>query len=152
MRRARREGGIGHGGPSMVAIASTCGKCRRGVRLSVSQTVQRGELRWGTSYQCEFCGTAEESDGVGAAPEDVRRAIIEQDGEWGLTVTDVVVVPTALRVLRQALALSISETAAIKRGAPGTLVRGTRVEMMRLEAAMRKAGVDARVARCAPAS
>lgn len=63
----------------------------------------------------------------------MREIVIAEQGEWALTVeaTGGQIVQ-ALKILREALGLSLPETSRLKPLLPGSVVSGTRAEMERL--------------------
>jgi hypothetical protein len=80
---------------------------------------------------------------VGLPSEEVRRAILEEEGQWGLRVAE----PdgqgqfVALKVLREAQRLTVAQTADLRRQLPGVVARGTRTEMEGLRALLAAEGL-----------
>lgn len=119
----------------MATAKWNCRACGTEVEVIVGQTVDRDRLLWHMGYNCPACGDQREEDGFDSAPVDVRIAILEQEGKWGLTLDggqSREEILNALRLLRQALGLSIAETSELKRMLPGPLAVGTKIEIDRL--------------------
>jgi hypothetical protein len=82
------------------------------------------------SFRCPSCGSAYEADGGGETPQDIRAAVLTEEGEWELHVPD----PGAPKIciaktLRQELSLSLTQSAALIRNLPGVVATGTEAEM-----------------------
>jgi hypothetical protein len=105
----------------------TCDRCGQ----PASQAFGEGGRGWYESFHCPSCGRAYEADGFTPAPEEFRRAMIAEEGEWALDVT----APPSLMLLkamRQEFSLSLGEAQELKGRLPGELRRGTRYEMEKL--------------------
>jgi hypothetical protein len=130
----------------VAVIRERCRTCTAETDVVVGQAIYDGELVWHRGYRCTYCGVQIEEDGRGSAPDDVRRAILQQEGEWALTLEE----PgrratTALKLLRQALSLSLGEVEELRKLIPGTVVSGTKTEMERLSAILSTDGLQAAV-------
>ncbi len=104
-----------------------CDRCGQ----PASQAFGEGGRGWYESFHCPSCGQAYESDGGTPAPEEFRRVIMAQQGEWALEAT----APASIRLLkalRKEFSLSLEEAQQLKQRMPGELRRGTRYEMERL--------------------
>jgi hypothetical protein len=104
-----------------------CDRCGK----PASQAFGEGGRGWYESFQCPSCGEAYEADGFTPAPEEFRRIIIAEEGEWALEAT----APPSLallKTLREEFSLSLAEAQELKRRMPGELRRGTRYEMEKL--------------------
>jgi hypothetical protein len=83
-------------------------------------------------------------------PDDIRLTILQQEGEWTLILdreesnrsTTV-----ALKLLRQALNLPLSEVGKLRRLLPGPVATGTRAEMDRLLSILAAEGVRASISK-----
>lgn len=104
-----------------------CDRCGQ----PASQKFGEGGLGWYESFHCSSCGQAYEADGLIPVPEEFRRAIIAQEGEWTLEATAPLSI-TLLKAFREALSLSLGEAQELKQRMPGELRRGTRYEMEKL--------------------
>lgn len=104
--------------------------CDRCGRPATQAFGERGR-GWFESFHCPSCGDAYEADGGSPTPEEFRRAIIAEDGEWAIEATAALSL-ALLKALRQVFALSLAEAQELKRRMPGELRRGTRYEMENL--------------------
>jgi hypothetical protein len=93
------------------------------------QLVQDGRLRWEEDWQCTECHIASGDRGVGA-PAWIRDEILAQHGAYRLTLTDETVEGVVvLKVLRDALGLSIAQAQQAMRALRGAGYEGTYVEL-----------------------
>src|SRR5438477_11427783 len=90
-----------------------------------SQAFGEGGRGWYESFHCPSCGQAFEADGFTPAPEEFRRVIIAQEGEWKLEATAPLSL-ALLKALREEFSLSLGEAQQLKARMPGALRRGTR--------------------------
>lgn len=104
-----------------------CDRCGR----PATQAFGEGGRGWYESFDCPSCGEAYEADGGSPTPDEFRRAIIAEEGEWAIEATTSLS-PALLRSLRQVFSLSLAEAQELKRRMPGELRRGTRYEMEKL--------------------
>src|SRR5437868_6619833 len=94
----------------MAFLRERCPTCGVETDVAVGQAIDGGDLVWHKGYTCPSCGDAREEDGRGQAPGDIRRAILQQDGEWTLVIEEAGTrATTALKLLRQALDLSLGQ-------------------------------------------
>ena len=132
----------------MAVLREQCRSCRSEVDVTVGQAVCDHELVWHKGYTCPNCGGSTEEDGRGPTPDEVRCAIIQQEGEWALELAETgILVTMALKMLRQALNLSLSEVGELRTRLPGVVVTGTRTEVDRLLAILSSKGLKTSVAR-----
>lgn len=120
-----------------------CPRCGSSFNITARQRITGSGLGWSISSSCPNCGHQEESDGIGLPPADVRADIIARDGEWELVLTDASQSLKALEQLRRELGLSLSDVRQIKANIPGTVIRGTNVEMSYLKMLLAKSGTSA---------
>jgi hypothetical protein len=80
---------------------------------------------------CPACGQEYTADGLAPAPDEFRRLILAEEGEWALNATTRLSVGVLLAV-RETLSLSLSQVQELKGRMPGELRRGTRHEMEQL--------------------
>ena len=114
----------------MATIYQRCPKCDREVPVTVGQTWQYAGLRWSMSCLCPFCGAGYEADGRGIPPQDIRAAILTEEGEWQLQVPDATAPKTCIaKSLRNELNLSLTQAAQLIHQIPGVLATGTNAEM-----------------------
>jgi hypothetical protein len=104
-----------------------CDRCGK----PASQTFGEGGMGWYESFHYESCGRSYEADGRSPAPEEFRRAIIAQEGEWALEVTAPLPL-VLLKALREEFSLTLAQAQELKHRLPGELRRGTRYEMEKL--------------------
>ncbi|WP_449416051.1 hypothetical protein [Phormidium nigroviride] len=117
----------------MAIIYSFCEKCNTPVEIHVGQAISVRELVWNLSYTCSHCGWQIEEDGTGVPPEELRKAILEAEGEWSLAILETGnSAMLAIKILRETMELSLSEALRLKKMIPGTVVTGTRAEIERL--------------------
>src|ERR671930_707789 len=118
----------------MLPRSAKCPIRGRDSEVSVGDAFLHGRLVWHALYLCPHCEAPVEEDGFGPAPDEFRRAILAQAGEWRLVVPE----PGAravrvVKVLRQALGLSLADAGALRKCLPGSVATGTRAEMERLQ-------------------
>ena len=132
----------------MAIVRERCRSCSSEIDVSVGQAVYDGGLVWHKGYSCPYCGSKMEEDEQGPTPNDVRCAILQQDGEWALVMEEAGSrTTTALKLLRQALNLTLGEIGALRKRLPGAVLTGTRAEMERLLVILSSEGFDASVSR-----
>lgn len=116
----------------MTSIHTACEHCGRDAVVNASQSIFNERLVWHTSYSCPHCGFQLEEDGFDSPPDEIRRAILADEGEWTLIVHETSSrVILALKVLRKALNLSLDDVAKLRNLIPGSVSNGTRAEMER---------------------
>lgn len=123
-------------------ITSKCDECGADTEAHVGQRHQSDRLTWSLSIDCQTCGARVEGDGVDA-PDDVRAAILTQEGRWALDVeigdgSDKWKVAAALRSI---LGLTMAQTSTLKALLPGQVATGTRAEMERCRLLLAEKGV-----------
>lgn len=93
----------------------------------VGQTFIDGRLRWYRSgvgaNRIPF-----EEDGVGLPPEDIRRRLIDEGGEWVVIVSEPVDKPAVVGVVRAAMQLNMAAAAKLLKSLPGVIYTGTKIE------------------------
>lgn len=118
----------------MAKFRVNCGNCGQDVLMDVNQTIAYGnQLVWNGSYTCPHCGSQIEIDGGNDLPEEARNAILAEQGTWALSVSETKShIVQVLKVLREALSLTMEVVATYKERIPGIVLTGTRAEMERL--------------------
>ena len=82
------------------------------------------------SCRCPYRGDGYEADGRESSPEEIRDAIISEQGEWELVVSEPTAPKTCIaKSLRKKLKLSLAEAAALVHKMPGPLATGTSAEI-----------------------
>jgi hypothetical protein len=92
----------------------------------VQQTWVPGVLRWSISFRCDACGAANEADGTGLPPADLRDALLEQSGRYRVIFRSGSKV-IAMKTLRATLGGELSLEDARAR-VDGALYTGTQAE------------------------
>jgi hypothetical protein len=92
----------------------------------VGENLIDGELRWHASRR--EGGVPVEEDGVGIPPEQVRRRLIQESGEWETVLTSVPERNKAAHLLREKLNLSLAQAVERTQTMPIVVFKGTRVE------------------------
>src|SRR5260370_14190871 len=106
----------------MAILRARCRSCGSEIDVTVGQAVYDSELVWHRGYSCPYCGSRTEEDGRGAAPDEVRYAVLQQEGEWALEVAEIGTGATlALKLLRRALNLSLGGIGELGKRIPGTI-------------------------------
>jgi hypothetical protein len=130
----------------MACLQERCFDCGAAVTVRVGQVADRGRLRWWASRSCPECGKALELDGGGDIPEEARRAILEEQGTWALTVSEEGTnVIRVMKVLREALALPLAEVRLLRQRIPDEVITGTAAEVERLRRLLAEEGVSANI-------
>ena len=118
----------------MVEIQYQCADCNHKIKARVGQAIFNSKLRWYLSYICNNCNSAVEMDDLGFPPIEIRQNILLEEGEWELEVN-----PAGLnykvktiKILRQALNLSIKEASKLSKKFP-RIISGTKVEIQWLK-------------------
>ncbi len=127
----------------MIETRATCPDCGGEATIGTGDSAHSGRLRVYESHFCADCGYALEADGPGPLPEETRRRVLSEHGVFGLQVRvkrsqDRIVL---MKVLREALGLSLPEAKRLVSRLPGVVVRGTRAEVRALAARVEEAGL-----------
>ena len=130
-----------------IKTTGVCSDCGNDSNMTVAQTVINGTLKWYKSYSCQSCGAAEEIDGTGFPPEEIRDKILENEGRWKiLFLHQKMNKAAAMKVLRGLLNLSLAETKQmLDRLPPEPLSQGTKTEMLWIKGHLEHAGVQVEV-------
>ena len=113
----------------MATVPHTCGSCGRESVAGVGQHAG-ASLRWWLAFRCSAWGSMLEAGGDEDASEDVRQAIIAEQGLWALFVeAEGSGKVRAVAALRQVLGMSMAEAGALKGSLPGRVATGTKAEM-----------------------
>jgi hypothetical protein len=132
----------------MTSIHTPCSHCGRDLVVNVGQSIFDERLVWYASYCCSHCGLQVEEDGLDSPPDEIRRAILADKGEWTLIVHETgdrgILV---LKILRIALNLSLDDVAKLRQLIPGCVSNGTRVEMEWLQILLSSEQLEASVSK-----
>lgn len=130
----------------MVELESYCYKCQNPINMKVSQTVVNLCLRWSASGICSFCGAAVELDDTGFPPNGVRQSILSEQGEWYLAIEKLELNKiVAIKILRQALNISIVEVGKLLKNYSNSPIKGTHIEMQWLKQLLAHEGIQAAI-------
>ena len=122
-----------------------CPDCGKPARVSTGQKSCGGHLYWFESIHCQGCGLAQEADGEGVPPENIRRRILEAEGEWNLLIPAPRSTQRIAGILRQLLDCSLAQALAkAKSAAP--VATGTKAEMSWMADSLSAAGEEPAVA------
>ena len=128
----------------MPEVQIICGDCKANVNANVGQSFPDGRLRWYQSMKCEACCAATELDDIGIPPELIRSAILAESGHWKLIAENSSDKAAAIRVVREALELSLAQSKELISKFP-QLYSGTEVECKWLQSLNQQKGIAASV-------
>ncbi|SEO88718.1 hypothetical protein [Actinacidiphila rubida] len=125
-----------------VKITTRCHDCGGELTRDVGQFTERGQVRWGIEGQCQNCPNAWCEQGSGATPEEIREALLAQQGPARLRLAgpEPSMVPV-LRALRELHGLSLAQARAMAHELRTTGLTGTLVEMECVAAGLRRRSV-----------
>ena len=130
----------------MVEKRDYCDECNQRININIQQAVIDYSLRWSISYLCPFCSTAIESDDIGFPPGDIRQFMLVEEGEYQLLIkSSELNKVTVVKVLRDALNISMREAFNILKLFPQSTVNGTKMEMVYLQKLLESEGIEAEV-------
>ncbi len=117
----------------MAKVKVVC-QCNNTVVGDTGQSLRNGNISWYLSYKCNNCGNVIEEDGGEDIPEDIRNAIILDEGEWGLKINsqDSKFITKGLLLIKEALNLSLNHVSEMKKLFPGSIITGTKTEIIRI--------------------
>lgn len=72
----------------MAIVGGFCQDCNSPVEFHVGQAVSSGKLVWDFFYICYNCGCEIGGHDTGVPPEEIRKAILDAEGEWSLAVLE----------------------------------------------------------------
>ncbi|MFI8392639.1 hypothetical protein [Streptomyces sp. NPDC085540] len=112
----------------------------------MNQYIDHGELWWDAEFTCDSCGTYLcEHAGPGAAPDDVREALLAAHGPARLRLVEPVssFVP-ALKVFREVSAVSLSQARELveKLSHDGVVGSLSEIELLKTRLRLRGVRVD----------
>ncbi len=132
----------------MAIVAHICERCGAESGASANQSIGSSGAMWTLSFRCRTCGYTFEADCSYDTPEYIRNAILESGGVWGLKLA-----PTgadrlkAIKILREALHMSLEDVARLKAAVPGLVLQGTRLEMQYLQIQLAETGITSTLER-----
>ena len=131
----------------MVNIKHICNDCKQIGIITIHQTLHSfPKLNWYKSFQCSFCSSALEIDGIGFPPEEIRQLIIKDEGEYKLVVNSVKLKNKVklLKIIHQILPLSLKQLLTLKKTFPN-MVSGTNIEMKWLKKHLFNEGIKSSI-------
>lgn len=135
----------------MALIIKPCWDCKKEIKMYVGQHIFGVDLRlvWHRAYSCSNCGNQIEEDGYDLPPDEIREAILAQEGTWSLNIrdTDSYCANVVIKILREALKLSLFDAIKLKKKIPGKVIEGTKVEVNRLKQLLAKHGFQSSVSK-----
>ena len=132
----------------MPQIESYCSSCHQQIKMEVGQAAIALHLRWYVAYTCSYCQTAVEMDDTGFPPDEVRNIILSGEGKWELVIKrSHLKKVVAIKILRQALNLSLAEAGRLLENFPNSLISGTKTEMEWLKQLLATEKIEALVVR-----
>lgn len=127
-------------------ITATCGTCAAECDGWLVQLIRDRRLHWERESSCASCGTTVCDGDRGAAPADVRAALLADHGEYRLTVEGTGPRSGAVpKAFRDAFEVSLAEAGSAANAARGAGWCGTRVEVALVQRLLDGAGVAASV-------
>lgn len=126
----------------MAQISGQCQDCGSEVIIYTNQNIWDRQLVWWAEYACQHCGFEIHLDDGGYPPEEIRQAILAEQGKWRLAIAETgrgrIL---ATKILRQVMDLSLAEAMKLKNMMPGTIAFGTKVEIERLRIILASEGL-----------
>jgi hypothetical protein len=127
-------------GNIMITVKSKCDNCNSEKSIIVGDRCVNGELVWSESHNCNNCGFAIESDGVGALPEHYRSIMLAQEGFWCLKIVNGNKA-TIGKVLRK-INYNLNQISNLLKLIPGVISEGTKAEMEQLKFSFDKEEIE----------
>ncbi|MGB3511602.1 MAG: hypothetical protein WBA93_20665 [Microcoleaceae cyanobacterium] len=135
----------------MALIIKRCSDCKKEIKIYVGQQIFGVDLQlvWHSSYSCSNCGTQIEEDGYDIPTDEIREAILAQEGTWSLNIRDIdsYSATIVIKILRKTLKLSLSDAIKLKKKIPGKVMEGTKVEVNRLQQFLARHGFQSLVSK-----
>lgn len=132
----------------MVLIDGLCGNCDKDVQMLVGQSVFDKKVVWHLCYDCHHCGEAINLDDNDAMPNEMREELLAKEGTWNLIVWEKEQRATVvIKILREAMSLSLAEAMKLKKKMPGSVFIGTKSETDRLKQLLAAEGLKASISR-----
>ncbi len=100
--------------------------------MQVGQRASSRGVVWYASYTCPHCGARIEEDDGEPTPDDVRQAILADEGTFELYAVSTADPMRFLKVMRDERKLTLEEISELRKQLP-LLASGTQVEMTWLE-------------------
>ena len=127
----------------MAQYTQICSSCCATEIVNYRQHLIKGELYWSGYANCKSCGSTIEFDGQGDLPEELKPAILVEEGEWQLVLDDQNDVVPALRVLRQYKQVPIQDAKTMLKD-----MRGTKTTLAWIQDGLRQVNISSTLVRC----
>ncbi|QDV18949.1 hypothetical protein Pan153_36100 [Gimesia panareensis] len=127
----------------MAQYTQICSDCGATVVVNYYQHLTGGELLWSGQSTCESCGANIEFDDRGDLPEELKPAILAEEGEWQLVLDDRNDIVPALRVIRERLQVPLQESKAILND-----LRGTKTTLAWIQDGLRQENISSTLIPC----
>ncbi|MGW6404385.1 hypothetical protein [Streptomyces sp. NPDC055134] len=133
-----------------VKVTARCDDCGGALICDIGQYIDRGQLWWGTEGACKSCPSRWcEQDTGGATPEEIRQALLAEHGSARLRLADnESSLIAVLRVLREALHLSLGQARAMADELKESGLVGTVVEMELIAGGLQLRSVTTTIETC----
>ena len=121
-----------------------CFECKNIVTANVSDTIHNNLYRWHLSYKCKICDNAIEFDDIGELPDEIKRAIIEQEGLWGAILSNRKELKKLSFYSRKdsQIMSEIADLELTEAGVTDMFFKGTKNEVMWLISKLSKKGIE----------
>lgn len=115
--------------------------CGANVNANVGDSLHNGKLKWYLSYNCVLCGNAVECDGIDSLPQDIKDAIIAQDGKYALILHNIKELSKAVYILKKQFAHDFERPNHLQTDSIIELTDGTKNEIYFIYGILTKMGI-----------
>ena len=112
----------------MAVIKMKC-NCGMIIESNVGDSIYNNNLRWYQTYCCDNCGNAMEMDGIGDIPSEIKKAIMMQEGSYGLFSSDLKNRNKIIYLLKKMPYKDLDLFDLFKEGKSDEIIRGTQNEV-----------------------
>lgn len=135
----------------MAVYTYLCPQCSGKVVVNFGDRILSKRLLWSASHRCHQCHYEVEEDGSGKLPDSLRNLLLQQEGTWAIHCqTPIVSNTVALKVIRQAFNLTLSEIKCFLHYSSHILPIGTRSEATLVLLSLGDNGIDCEVEQFEP--
>lgn len=114
----------------MPTIQKPCPDCGQMATFTFSEAIRHNQLAWFASHHCDYCNYRVEIDDCGHLPDELKRVVLQEEGQWQLVLYSFGKNKIAtLKALQEILGLSVPGLAELLTQLPGTVAIGTRTEI-----------------------
>ena len=114
----------------MPTIQKPCPDCGQMATFKFGEAIHNDRLAWFATHHCDYCNYRVEIDDYGHLPDELKRIVLKEEGQWQLVLhafgTNKI---ATLKELREILGLSVQDLAELLTQLPGTIAIGTRNEV-----------------------